>query len=152
MKKYLLTVSSALIIGFFLLKFFLKQYDEYKGIKVSNSVDNLYFIQYGVFSSLESLEENTISLQNYVYNKQDDLYYVYVGITKIEDNSKKIVEFYNKLGYEVIIKKFNITNKKFVDLLNNYDEILKNTDDETALAAIINQTLIKYEEVVINGG
>lgn len=151
MKKYLLTFLSAIVIGFFLINFFLKQYDDYKGIKVSNNVENLYFIQYGVFSNLESLEKNTISLQNYVYNKQDNLYYVYVGITKIEDNAKKIVEFYNNLGYDSIIKKFSITNKEFIDLLINYDEILKNTDDETAVASIINQVLIKYEEVVING-
>ena len=76
MKKYLFTFLIALIIGFLFSNFFLKQYDDYNGIKVSNVGENLYFIQYGVFSNLDSLEENTISLQNYVYNKQDNLYYV----------------------------------------------------------------------------
>ena len=66
MKKYLLTFIIALIIGFFLSTFFLRQYDNFNGIKVSSTGENLYFVQYGVFSSLESLEENTISLQNYV--------------------------------------------------------------------------------------
>ena len=55
MKKYLLTFVIALIIGFFLSNFFLKQYDDFKGIKVSNKGESLYFIQYGVFSTLESL-------------------------------------------------------------------------------------------------
>lgn len=152
MKKYLLTFLIALIIGFFLSNFFLKQYDDFNGIKVSNTGETLYFIQYGVFSNLESLEENTISLQNYVYSKQDNLYYVYVGITKLEENAKKIVEFYKKLGYDAIIKEFGITNKDFLELLVNYDEVLKNTDDETAISSIINQVLMKYEEVVISGG
>ena len=106
MKKYLLTFLIALIIGFFLSNFFLTQYDDFDGIKVSGTGENLYFIQYGVFSSLESLEENTISLQNYVYNKQDNLYYVYVGITKLEENAEKIVNYYKNLGYETIIKIF----------------------------------------------
>ncbi|MBE6138981.1 MAG: SPOR domain-containing protein [Firmicutes bacterium] len=153
MKKYLLTFLVALIIGFFLSAFFLKQYDDFEGIKVvSSSGENLYFIQYGVFSSLESLEDNTINLQNYVYNKQDNLYYVYVGITKLEENAKKIVNYYKSLGYDAIIKEFGITNKEFLELLVNYDEVLKNTDDKTAIASIISQTLIKYEEVVISGG
>ena len=150
--KYLLTFLSALIIGFFLCKFFLEQYDDYSGIKVSSSGENLYFVQYGVFSSLETLEENTIALQNYVYNKQDNLYYVYVGITKLEENAQKIVNYYKGLGYDAIIKEFGITNKEFLELLVNYDEILKNTEDKTAISSVINEVLMKYEEVVISGG
>lgn len=152
MKKYLLTFMIALIIGFFLCNFFLKQYKDYKGIKVSGLGDTLYFVQYGVFSSLQSLEENTISLQNYVYNEREGLYYVYVGITKEKENAEKIVNYYKNIGYDAIIKEFEITNKNFLDLLVNYDEVLKNTNDNTAISSIINQVLSKYEEVVISGG
>lgn len=151
MKKYLTTLLLALVIGFFLANFFIKQYDNYNGIKVSNTGDSLYFIQYGVFSSVESMEENTISLQNYVYSEDEGLYYVYVGITSIKENAEKIVEFYNNNGYEAIIKEFEIFNVNFLESLKTYDEVLKNTNDGTAIASIINQVLIKYEEVVING-
>ena len=152
MKKYLLTFLIALVIGFFLSNFFLKQYEDFDGIKVSNKGESLYFIQYGTFSSLEDLEENTINLQNYVYNKDDNLYYVYVGITKDKENALKIVNYFKDLGYETTIKEFGITNKDFLNEIVNYDEILKNTNDVTAISSIINQVLMKYEEVVINGG
>ena len=152
MKKYSFTFIIALIIGFFLCYIFLKQYDSFEGIKVSSMGEKLYFIQYGVFSSLESLEENTISLQNYIYNEQDGLYYVYVGITRLEENADKIVNYYKNLGYDTIIKQYEITNKKFINELINYDEILKNTNDTTVTSSITNQVLSKYEEVVINGG
>lgn len=151
MKRYLLTFVIALIIGFFLCDFFINQYNKYEGIKVSGMGEELFFIQYGVFSSLESMEENTIELQNYVYNMEDNLYYVYVGITKYEDNAEKIVNHYKSIGYDAIIKKFQITNENFIELLVNYDEVLKNTEDETAISSVINQVLMKYEEVVING-
>ena len=151
MKKYLLTFLIAIVIGFFLSNFFLRQYNDFNGIKVSGIGEELYFIQYGVFSNLESLEENTIELQNYVYTRQDNLYYVYVGITKIEENANKIVELYKSLGYDTIIKKFSITNKDFLELLVNYDEVLKSTNDNTAVSSIISQVLTKYEEVVISG-
>lgn len=152
MKQYLLTFVMALIIGFFLNYFFINQYDDYKGIKVSNIGEELYFIQYGVFSSIESMEENTISLENYIYNTIEDKYYVYVGITKEEENANKIINYYKNLGYETIIKKYSITNKEFIEVLKNYDEVIKNTEDNTALASITSQILTKYEEVVISGG
>ena len=152
MKKYLFTFLSAIIIGFFLANFFLKQYDDFDGIKVSGTGETIYFIQYGVFSSLESLEENTVTLQNYIYNKQDNLYYVYVGITKLKENAEKIINHYKTIGYDLIIKEFEITNKDFLELLINYDEILKNTTDETVISSVVSQVLMKYEEVVINGG
>ena len=152
MKNYLFTFLSALIIGFLLCNFFLKQYNDFKGVKVSGTGEKLFFIQYGVFSSLESLEDNTITLQNYVYNEDNNLYYVYVGITKLEENAKKIVDYYKKNGNETIIKEFEVINKKFISDLENYDKVLKETDDDTVIASIINQTLSKYEEVVISGG
>ena len=55
MKKYFFSITVALIIGFFLSSAFLKQYNDYNGIKVNNVGENLYFIQYGVFSTLESI-------------------------------------------------------------------------------------------------
>lgn len=151
MKKYLFAFFMAIVIGFFLSVFFIKQYDSYTGIKVSGIGEELYFIQYGVFSSVESMESETIALENYVYNINEGMYYVYVGITKKEDNANKIVEFYKNLGYETILKKFEITNTKFLDELTNYDSILTSTTDKTVIASLISQVLGKYEEVVING-
>ena len=57
MKKYLIAFLGALVIGFFLSSFFINQYDNYIGIKVSKIGEELYFIQYGVFSSIESMEK-----------------------------------------------------------------------------------------------
>ena len=151
MKKYLFTFLMAIIIGFFLSNFFIRQYDSYTGIKVSGTGEKIYFIQYGVFSSIESMEKETIALENYVYNIEEDKYYVYVGITKTSDNANKIVEYYRSLGYETIVKQYEIINNEFLEELINYDSILYNTEDKTVIASLINQVLIKYEEVVIGG-
>ena len=151
MKKYLFTFLLALIVGFFLSSFFINQYDNYSGIKVSGLGEDLYFIQYGVYSSLDSMEKETIGLENYVYNINEDMYYVYVGITNIDTNANKIVDYYKNLGYETIIKRYSVSNNKFIEELTNYDNLLKETNDKTAIASLINQILIKYEEVVING-
>ena len=150
MKRYLLTFLIALVIGFFLSEFFIRQYNDYNGIKVSNVGDSFYFVQYGVFSTLESMEKNTISLENYVYNIQDNMYYVYVGITKKKENADKIVSHYKDLGYDAIIKEYQLNLEEFSSLIDNYDNVLASTDDPIAISSIINQVLMKYEEVVIN--
>ena len=151
MKKYLITFLLALVIGFFLSNFFIKQYDNYTGIKVNSYGDELYFIQYGVYSSIESMERETIALENYVYNMTEDKYYVYVGITAKEEIANKIINYYKSLGYETIIKKYNISNKSFLEELKEYDSIIASTEDITVLSSLISQVLMKYEEVVING-
>ena len=151
MKKYIPTLFLAIIIGFFLANFFIKQYDNYSGITVSNQVNDLYFIQYGVFSTIESMESETISLENYVYNIINDKYYVYVGISNKEEVANKIVNYYNSLGHKTIIKRYNISNSIFLEEINKIDSIMLNTDDKTAISSLINDALIKYEEVVVNG-
>ena len=151
MKKYLFTFFIAIVIGFFLSYFFIRQYDNYTGIKVSGTGTSLYFIQYGVFSSIDSMEKETIALENYVYNINDGMYYVYIGITANSSNADKIVNHYKDLGYQTIIKKYEISNTKFLEELTNYDNLLLATSDKTVIASLINQVLGKYEEVVISG-
>ena len=151
MKKYFKSFIVALLIGLFLSNLFLNQYNDYNGVKVSLNGDNLYFIQYGVFSSKSSMEENTIALQNYVYNIEDEKYYVYVGITNLEENKNKIIEYYKKEGYDTIVKEYQVSNEIFLKELEKYDEVLKNTTDKIAISSVMNQVLMKYEEVVIDG-
>lgn len=148
MKKYLLTIMVSLIVGFFLGNFLLKQYDEYNGIKVSNISNEVYFIQYGVYETIESMEQNTINLENYIYNIEDNKYHVYIGITKNEKNIEKIQNYFKTLGYETIVKSYYISNEKFISILENYDQLLNQTEDQMALASVISQILQEYEEIV----
>lgn len=151
MKQYIFTFVVALIIGFFLCNFFIKQYDDYNGIKVANTGYELYFIEYGAYDTISDMEKNTINLENYIYNEKDNKYYVYIGVTELLDNANRIVEHYKNLGYETSIKKFGITNKEFMEIIKNYDNLLKSIEDETAFSSLISQVLTKYEEVVIRG-
>ena len=149
MKQYVLTFVVALIIGFFLCNFFIKQYEDYNGIKVSNTGYELYFIEYGTYNTINDMEKETINLENYIYNEIDNKYYVYVGITEEKENAERIVEHFKKLGYATTIKKFGITSKEYIDIIKNYEKLLKEINDDTAFSSLISQMLTKYEEVVI---
>lgn len=151
MKKYLTTIIISLIIGFFLSSFLLKQYNDYNGIAVYNEGYEYYFLEYGTYKNKQELETSAINLENYIYRKDKDIYYMYVGITKNKDNASKMKQYYKNKNYEVTTKTFFISNEKFSEIIDNLDNILVNSNDEVVINEIINQGLNKYEEVILSG-
>ena len=97
------------------------------------------------------MEENTINLENYIYKIEDEKYYVYIGLTGDKNNIDKLNKHFKGLGYDIIVKSYYVYDEEFINLLNNFDEVIKNTEDSTVLSSIICQTLQKYEDVVNNG-
>lgn len=151
MKKYIASILSALLVGFLLAKFMIDQYDKKESIKtVFGSSEILYFIQQGVYSTKESMEENMANFSYYIYNLEDDKYYTYIGITKSKKNSEKLQEFYKKLGYIIYIKEISVSSNAFIEILEQYDNLLESTDDESTIKAICSQVLGKYEELILN--
>ena len=131
MRKYFIFACLAIAIGFFMGKTFLEQYDGYRGIrKTSSTGEILYFIKYGEYSSQEEMERETINLENYIYNFNNGIFYVYIGITKSQDNLLKLINYYNNRGFITSTEEYLITNETFLNELNNYDNILNNTEDD----------------------
>lgn len=151
MKKYLLTIIMAAIIGFFLGNFLLKQYKDYKSLTVSSNGEEVYFFEYGIYNSLIDMENSTINLENYIYKIENNKYYVYIGITKDKDNIEKLKQHFKSLNYSVELKTYYIKNEEFINVLNNLDLVIKNTNDSTTISSIICQILQKYEEIINNG-
>lgn len=138
-------------VGFFMGKLMFSQYDDKQGLKlVSNTSEKLYFIQQGVYSSKESMEENTTNLAYYIYTIDNDKYYVYVGITKNEENLEKLKGYFESLGYNIYVKDFYISSEAFITVLEQYEMMLSETNDNKTIGAICSQILGKYEELVIN--
>lgn len=150
--KVIFPMLLCIIIGFFMGKFMFSQYDDKEDLKlVTDTGTNLYFFQQGVYSNEESMKQNTMNLPYYIYSIIDNKYYVYVGISKDEKNTEKLKGYFNSLGYNIYVKEIKIDNDAFMVVLDQYEEMLKNTDDDKSIAAIISQVLAKYEEVVIEG-
>ena len=94
MKKYLLTIIISLLIGFLLSNFMLKQYDDAVSIMPTfKQEETLYLVQQGVYSSLTSMQENTKNIPYYVYTLDNNLYYVYIGMSLDMDNIEKIRKY-----------------------------------------------------------
>ena len=152
MKKYLFTIIISLLVGFLLSNYILKQYDDYKGITVYKEGEMLYFIEYGVYDNYSDMEKNTINLENYIYQFDDNKYYVYIGITKNDEVLNKINNYFKNLGYSINTKEFYVTNNEFTKLIENNDAILLLTNDEVVIGEVVSEGLTSYEKVVINEG
>lgn len=113
--------------------------------------ENVYMLQYGVYSSEENMINNTKNLKNYFYFKDNDGYHAIIGITKNENLKEKIVDSY-KITENIYMKRVNIDNSEFVTLLDQYDNLIKDTDDKTTIFNAQKQVLSKYEELILQNG
>ena len=148
MKKYLLQISISLFIGVFFAYYIIRQYESLDGITVSALACDIYYVQRGVYSSRENMENNMKEFMNYIYNVEDNMYHTYIGVSKYKENALKIQKIYKDEGIETIIKKKVVDNSDFMEILNQYDDILSKTDDGESIKVITRQTLTKYEEYV----
>ena len=146
MKKYLLTIIVSLLVGFLLSFYMLKEYEKTDIFPVFNESETAYLIQQGVYSSMESMQENTAHLTDYIYSVIDDMYYVYIGISLDSSNVNKLQEYYKNKDINTIIKTTTLTDQEFIEILRQYDMVLNNTSDEDTIKEICKQVLSKYKE------
>lgn len=147
--KTLIYVISAIIIGVILGK---NIYDGYaKEIQTTfnqNEMKEVYLIQYGVYSSNESMIENTKKLKNYFYYKENNKFYVLIGITSNKNLKEKIVNSY-KIDTDVYIKQIKVDDMTFIETLKQYDNLISDTNDENTIITAEKQVLSKYDELIL---
>ena len=126
----------------------ISSYDNAEGITVSKNAETVYYIQRGVYSTKENMENNMTDFEHYIYNVENNMYYTYIGMSKNKKNAEKIKEFYKEKGYDTYIKEKITDNESFLTILGQYDELLSQTDEGDTISVICNQVLAKYEELV----
>ena len=141
MKKYILTIIISLLVGVFLSNYVIKEYDS-DILSTFSEKKTLYLVQQGVYSSIDSMKENTSNLNEYIYSNIDNLYYVYVGITLDVENASKIQKIYDM---ETIIKTNIISDKELIEYIEKFDIVLKETNDKETIKEITKQVLKKYK-------
>lgn len=151
MKKIVIPVILCIFIGFLLSKFMLNQYQNKQKITpVFNTGEKLYFIQYGVYSSEESMKNNTDKLNYYIYNLENNMYYVFIGITKSNENAFKLQGYFKTLGYDTYMKEYSVSDSEFLEMISYYDQLLSTTTDYEVIKLVSRQVLEKYEESIKN--
>ena len=150
MKKYVGAIFLSVVLGVYLGKFMLNQYDDFNILPVYADSFSLYFLEAGTYDSVDVMKDKMSDFNYYIYDYEDKKIHSYIGITKSLENAKKIKDFYDSKGYIINIRENNINNNDFVSVVEQYD-LLFNDASGDAIGDICNQVLSSYEELVING-
>lgn len=141
--KLIIPLISAILIGFISAKIVYNFYDELK-----NNY-NAYFLQVGAYSNNDTLNTELKKLSNYVTDKDNNVTYVYVGITTNKSNAEKIKNLYTCKNMDVYIKPVLIDNIEFYSNLEQYDVLLSSVDKESDVLSINEVILSDYKEIVL---
>lgn len=153
MKNVLIFLLS-IVIGVSFAFLLYDQYDEKEPIelvgKETEKVEDLYFLQFGVYSSRESMEQNTNSLMDYMYEEKEGKYYVYIGMTKLEENAEKIKGIYEEDGYHLYRKTIPVKGSIFLNELVSYDKKIKEETDNKKIKTYMREVLKRYKELILD--
>lgn len=145
--KILIPTVLSLLIGSYLGFIVFRQYKN-NSETVFSEKTIIYFLQQGVYSTKESMEDNTKLLNEYIYTLEDNKYRVFIGITADKSNAEKIENIYKNKSIDIYIKERNILDMSFVEKLKQYDEIIRTSNDDNVILELQNQILNEYELVV----
>ena len=120
-KKFLMSIFICLLLGFMCAFIVYKSYNK----------DNM-----------------TKTLKNYLVIEENNLFFVYVGITKNKKNLLKLEEFFKRKGNNIYIKHKKINNKNFINKINKYDALLSETNDYDTIEIINKEVLSLYKKEV----
>lgn len=148
-KTTILYILGAILIGVFIGKYVYNGYQNETKEAFKDMNENIYLLQYGVYSSNDSMVENTKNLKDYFYYIENNKYHVIIGVTMDKDLKDKIKNV-NSIDNDIYIKKVSINNDEFIESLKQYDNLIKNTEDKTTILTAEKQILSKYEELIIN--
>lgn len=147
MKKTFMMMIIAVVLGSIAGSFLFSNYKENNVYAFSNS-KKLYFLQEGVYSSIDSVNKNTKDLSNKLVIPDNDKYHVYVGITSNIKNAKKIKNIYKNMGYSIYQKEINVNNNEFLNNIEQFD-ILLDKANKNDLLTIEEVVLSNYEDLVV---
>lgn len=138
-----------IILGIFSGKIIYNKISDVYALNIKK--DNyVYLLQLGVYKDKNSMDNDTVDIQNKLVVKENNNYYVYVGISKNKENLKKISSIYNKLGYNLYFYEREIKNKDFLTNLEQFDILLSNAESNNEIDSINSVILSSYEEMVLN--
>lgn len=141
--KKIFPIVLGLIVGLVFTKLF---YDQYDSSYVFSGTTKVYVFQQGVYSNVDSIDDN-VDLNYYVYEKQGDMYYVYVAFTTNDLNVTKLKGYFDSMGYSIYVKEIDLVDSSFIETLKQYDLLLESIDDDKSIDAINASVLSKYMEV-----
>lgn len=120
-------------------------------ISVFQQDSSYYFLQEGVYTSKDVMQESIKDIPHKLVVFKDDMYYVYVGITKSEKNVDKIQKIYEELGYQIHITTESLDNEEFSSNVTQFDLLVEEAESSEDVLTVEEVILANYEELIGTG-
>ena len=146
MKKKLFWIIFFISLGIFCSKYI----SNINAKSIFETGESYYFVQEGVYSNKEVMNSDIKDIKNRAIVNKNNKYYVYVGITKDLEIAKLIKKIYENKGYQLYIKELNVNNKEFSNNIDQFDLLIKNSNNNEDILIIESVVLSNYEEIINN--
>ena len=145
-KNIIIVITLGILTGFIFSRL---MYQNYEGIEYIENDGNIYYVQYGVYTSNEAALANSKKLDNYIISEMEEKFYVYLAITSNYDNALKIKNMYEEKEIHSFIRSDYVNNSELLEKLNEYDEKIISLDKEEEIQSVMKEVLTDYENFKI---
>lgn len=138
----IVAIVSGAVIGHALFEKFTKEEQA-----VFNYKSPIYFLREGVYDNLEYALDSANKFDTKIIIKEKAKYYLYLAISKSEDNLASIKKIYNNKN--LVVETKNIDNESFVTALEQMENLFKKASSDEEKLTIEKVILANYEELVL---
>ena len=145
MKKIIIKGIFFVAIGFFIGQFLFGEKIEL--IKKLQKGDTYYFLEEGVYSNYNNIQNNINAYRKIIENKNNK-YHVYIGITRDKKVLEKLKKIYKEDNINVSVKEINLYSQEFKNNVEQFDLLIKQTKDNSQILTIEEVVIANYQEII----
>ena len=144
-KNIIIVIVLGALIGYLFGSIIFKNY---QGIEYMNNDGNIYYVQYGVYTSEDAAINNITNLDNYKIIELDDKYYVYLGVTTDYDIALKIQDMYKEKDIYTYIRSDYVSNSETLSLLQEFDNKLKDDSSSEEIESVMKE-IFENQQIIL---
>lgn len=145
-KRFIFSLIIAIVSGAILGHTLFEKFKEEEQT-VFNDMSSIYFLREGVYDNLEYALANANKFDTKIIVKEKAKYYLYLAISKSEDNLASIKKIYNDKN--LVVETKNINNESFLTALDQMENLFKKASSDEEKLTIEKVILANYEELVL---
>lgn len=145
-KRFIFSLIIAIVSGALLGHTLFEKFKEEEQT-VFNDMSSIYFLREGVYDNLEYALASANKFDTKIIVKEKAKYYLYLAISKSEDNLASIKKIYNDKN--LVVETKNINNESFLTALEQMENLFKKASSDEEKLTIEKVILANYEELVL---
>lgn len=145
-KRFIFSLIIAIVSGALLGHTLFEKFKEEEQT-VFNDMSPIYFLREGVYDNLEYALASANKFDTKIIVKEKAKYYLYLAISKSEDNLASIKKIYNDKN--LVVETKNINNESFLTTLEQMENLFKKASSDEEKLTIEKVILANYEELVL---